>query len=463
MATKRGFVQSIEVGRAGLVTVVLIHDDGTIGTYVIRDLDADPERFNERLSKLGILRDAMTRAEPVEIESVAGESGDEIDRATRISRDAIAPVRKVDTVAGLVVEVAVRSENGVTASGEKHDTALVSVLTTDLDGRMLLLDLQAPERLVAVAQLDMVRDAQSSGRLARFLVDVGDAAKNRIIAVSVDSGDGAFGDDQARSIDGFVESLSLIRMPFGSAAAGNFAWVRFTTAPPFVGTGNTVGLAPFTPETIDLLVTKGSLTYQLFEAGLRDNLRMRVAVVLYEDRPDPVDRTRVRAMEGAAGSESPVIRMLRSKRVAAVDAAADTISFGLAFGAELLAPLASASRPVWVAIARESLDHGPDGFKCTPGVPSSDLSPKGLRDLRIPYPAAWRGLGCFNEGVYRFQLKLPLPFRILVDCKPLCLFDADDPEYRFAHACLAGDHEVVVEIESWTCDKEFVMDVYRLR
>ncbi len=475
MPTKRGFVQAIEVGRAGLVRVSLIHGDGSTGTYVIRDLDGDPERFNERLSKLAVLRDAMTRAEPVEIEHTAGESGEEIDRAKRLTRDELAPVKKVEAVAGLVVDVLVHAESGVAASGEKHDTAQVAVLTTALGTRVLTLDLQIPERAVAVAQLEMVRDAQSAGRLARFLVDSG---TQRIIAVAVDHSDSAFGDDQARALDGFVESLSLLRLPFASAAiASNFAHVRFTTAPPFIGAGNTVGLAPFTPETVDLLVTKGSLTYALFEAGLRDNLRMRVSVVLYErspDRPGPsADTSAGRPPAGGAqpgepraaapAAEPPVLRMLKNQRAAAAASKPGDASFGIAFGAELLAPLASASRPVWVSIARESLDHGPDGFACTPGVPSSDLTPQGLRDLHIPYPAVWRGLGCFNEGVYRFQLKLPSPFKLTVDGKALCLYTADDPAYRLAYACLGGDHEVAVEIETWTCDKEFVMDVYRLR
>ena len=64
----RGFVERLEIGRAGLVVASLRHDDGSTNDYQIADLDADPERFNERLSKLGILRDAMTPAEPVEVE-----------------------------------------------------------------------------------------------------------------------------------------------------------------------------------------------------------------------------------------------------------------------------------------------------------------------------------------------------------------------------------------------------------
>ena len=63
----RGFVERLEIGRAGLVTAALRHDDGSTADYLIQDLDADPERFNERLSKLGVLRDAMARIrQPVE-------------------------------------------------------------------------------------------------------------------------------------------------------------------------------------------------------------------------------------------------------------------------------------------------------------------------------------------------------------------------------------------------------------
>ena len=93
MAITRGFVQAIEIGRAGLARIFLIQADGTAGIYVISDLDGDPERFNERLSKLGILRDAMSRAEPVEIEHSKGEGGETIDRAVRISRDSLAPIK----------------------------------------------------------------------------------------------------------------------------------------------------------------------------------------------------------------------------------------------------------------------------------------------------------------------------------------------------------------------------------
>lgn len=466
----RGFVLKIDIGRAGLVTVVLILADGSTASFVIEDLDADPERFNERLSKLAILRDAMDRAEPVEIEAVEGASGLSIDRVARLSRDALAPIRTIVQVTGLVLDLLVHAENAALASGERHDTAQVAVLTTDMAALGLTLDLQAPERLVAIQQLELLREAEVSGRLARFLVDQGaEGEQRRIVAVALDDDLSAFGSDRTTAIDGFVESLSLLQISSGELI-GNFAHVRFTTAPPFTGAGNTVGVTPFTPVTIDLLTPKQSQTYALFEAGLRDNLRMRVQLVAPRQPDRDPDTGAPDRPAGGSASETatgvPRARLLvrsLTGNVRAVSTSAAHAKVGIALAAELLAPLASASRPVWITIARETLDRGPDGYACTPGVPTSDLTPMSLRDLRIPYPAVWTGMGCFNPGVYRFQLQLPSAYTLKVDGEELCLYDADSPGIKLAHACLGGEHTVTVEIDAWTCDNEFVMDVYRIR
>ncbi|HLA45509.1 MAG TPA: hypothetical protein VJZ27_18820, partial [Aggregatilineales bacterium] len=74
--------------------------------------------------------------------------------------------------------------------------------------------------------------------------------------------------------------------------------------------------------------------------------------------------------------------------------------FYLAFAAELNAHLASAARPVWLMISRDSLDMGPEGdARCVVGTPTSDLRLSTLRDLRIPYDAVWFGLACANPGI----------------------------------------------------------------
>jgi hypothetical protein len=364
MPNIRGFVEQIEINRAGLARVFLIHADGSRGNYVIQDLDADPERFNERLSKLAILRDAMNRAEPVEIEHVSSESGEQIERVRRITRDDLTPVARVESVSGFIFDLMIHSENGVLGDGEKPDQAAVFVLQPDMSVARLILYLQEPERLVKSQQLEMLRDAQARGRVVRLLVDVGneEARKNnrppRIISVAVDNADNDFGGERAADVNGFVESLSLLRIPSVGATsmASSFALVRFTTAPPFTGTGNVVGLAPFSPATISLLVLKNSLAYELFLDGLRDNLRMRASLVPIPARSGN-DESPNTINNSEGGTHTPLLRMLATTNAAASSGGSDLF---ISFGAELLAPLASASRPVWIEIKRESLDLGPE-------------------------------------------------------------------------------------------------------
>lgn len=467
MPTTRGFVRRLEMGRAGLVSVDLIQQDGSSAIFTIPDLDADPERFNERLSKLALLRDAMNRAEPVELEYTPNsKTGNVIDRVARISRDTLGPATSaLSVVVGVVLGYTLHTENTGTATGETPDTAQVNVLTTAPSIEQLVLDMQAPERAVCAEQFTIIREAHSQGLPLRFLVETKQETQvRRILAV----GTGTDADRRQQpqvEVNGFVESLGIIPPLLAVSVLGSLAYVRFTTAPAFTGAGNTVGLAPFTPETIEMFVMKNSPAYALFEAGLRDNLRMRVhGVVMGADRGDKdptgdtTGGTRINGNGNGAKLKDVVEAVLASTEGDATKAYPSW-----AVTVELLAPIASASRPVWIDIQRDTLLNGPDGGSCSDGVPSSDLSPRSLRDLRLPYPAVWRGLGCFNHGVYRFQLKLPSEFTLTIDGKPLCLHESSEKGVMLAHACLEGDHVVAVEIEEWRCDSEFVMDVYRIR
>jgi hypothetical protein len=372
----------------------------------------------------------MNRAEPVEIEHDKGEAGEEITRAARISRDALDPPTSLDEVSGLVLQVMVTSQNALSGDGEAHDVASVSVLGLDGSVHRLRLDLQAPERLVATAQLDVVRAAQTQGEMCSFVVSGGEEGAVGPDIVSVRVGAGADGDgdgSRGQVVSAFVESLGLVPTPGGGAGLAAFAVTRATTTPEFTGPGGTVDPAVFEPELLDLYVAPGSLTYALVEAGLRDNVRMRLSFV-------PL----------APGQDDQKVQA------------------ALLVAAELLAPLASASRPVWVSIDRTMLDRGPDA-DCVPGLPSSDLKVQTLRDLRIPYPARWCGHGCFNHGVYRFQLTAPAGSTLQVNERAVCLYDTGTPGVCAGYACIEGDQVVTVEIPAYTCDTEFDLDVYRIR
>ena len=456
MATHRGFVQSIEINLAAVAKVTVLHADASTGTYIIQDLDGDPERFNERLSKLAILRDAMNRAEPVEIEHSKIEQGEEITRAVRITRDALGPPGVLDQISGMVIELAVTSQNVAAAGAEMADRADVTLLADDLTTAPAYLDLQAPERLVASDQLDMLREAQEAGQTVRLVVTATARGEKRIVGVAVgDLGGGTFG-RTAVTLNGFVETLGLIKDFAGEP--GTFAHVRFTTAPPFTGPGNVVSTTPFTPELVDLLVPRNSLSYELFEAGLCETLRMRVSAV----RRQPAEKTPTPDRAGAANAPGAA-NALAGVMIAPAAANPAPQALLVVFAAELVAPLASASRPVWVMVARESLDRDPEQDVYAEGVPSSDLAVQTLSDLNIPYAAEWEGLGCFNEGVYRFQFTLDSPFCVTVDGRKLRLHESDERGVKFAYACLDGDHIVKVRLDRWTCDKDFTMDVYRLR
>jgi hypothetical protein len=434
MTTTRGFVDRIEVRRAGLVVVRLVNETGRTD-YVIADLDGDPERFNERLSKVALARDAMNRAEPVEVEWDDGKAGREINRIARISRDRLEPPAGLEMLGGLVIRVTLQARNALEGEGETHDDAHVDVLGETGEHHVLRLDMQTPERAVAAGLLDMIRDAYAAGEFTQFLVtsDV-ERAEQEIVAVL--TGRGAVrGEDPGRTVGGFVESLGVI-LPAGvDALGGALAIARLTTAPDLAGPGGEVDLAPFEPEQLDLFVARGSVPYALLEAGLRENTRVRVR---FRERPRPGPDTH--------GIEQPS-------------------GAGLLLGAELEAPLASASRPVWLHIDRTMLDRGPDGYDtgCTPGLPASSLRPSSLRDLRIPYRAEWKGRGCFNHGVYRFELTAPDGSTIEVGGDPLCLYASGQDGVRVAYACLEGDRSVTVVVSDYVCDTEFGLDVYRIR
>lgn len=479
MAITRGFVERLEIGRAGLVTVSLHLDDGTTADYLIQDLDADPERFNERLSKLGVLRDAMTRAEPVEIEySAEGNAARSIERVARITRDNVEANSETQRLPVMVAGIALTAENRTASRAETSDVAAVATLNAAGALAVYALDMQRPERAVVVQMLEMLRAAQAAGTPVTLTVET---KQQRIVGVQAGDASGALTGAGGDTLDGFVESLTVAPM---LAPMGNLALVEFTTAPPFSGAGNVVELVPFTPALVRLLVVQGSLEYDLFFAALRNKLRMRVLTGAAvggrtgdEGTVQPGDLTHIDSTRFSSGLKAGVGKTAVNETASAstnaaanaVGAAAGTTTstdkqpMTLVRAAQLLTALASASRPVWIQISRQSLDQGPEGERCTNGLPSSDLTPQGLRDLQIPYTAEWVGHGCFNPGVYRLQFGLTGAFEVCIDGKPLCVHASADGKVKFAHACLGGDHEVRVVLEGWTCKQTFEMDVYRIR
>ncbi|MEG3158887.1 hypothetical protein U1763_00060 [Sphingomonas sp. LB2R24] len=473
MTTIRGFVEALEISRAGQASAFLLHGDGSRATYTIADLDADPERFNERLSQLGLLRDAMDRAEPVELEFDNNEDGGAaVTRVRRLTRDALERPRETTRASGQVVGLAIGIESRPDMP-EPSDWAVIALLIGGSVERFTI-QLQTPERSTAIAMVEIARAAQTEGGTVTVEFD----DKNRMVTSIVSGGlDDTDSGKDADEFDAFVEEIA-------HGPGIDMMQVAVTTAPPFAaGDGNVVALVAFTPESRALLVLRGSPEYALFEAGLRDKLRMRVASLAPRDRetkeesggtetrpndatngapaqpPTAVPATPASPDTSTAGPE--VIGILKGSRLG-YDRGTEKARPELVRGAHLLAPLCSAARPVWIQVNRHALDVGPEG-DCLEGLPTSDLSPRSMREINLPYRAEWCGVACCNHGVYRFQFDLDVDFTVFVDDEELCVHADEKRHMRFAHACLDGEHDVRVVLESWTCRQKFVMDVYRIR
>lgn len=459
MPTERGFVETLGVGRAGLVEAAVLHGDGSRAIYTVADLDADPERFNERLSKFGILRDAMDRAEPVEIEFDRSDGFRPVESVKRLTRDALERPEETSVASGMVVGLSVSFEVNINPFGEASDRAMLALLTgTGVVN--FVIRLQAPERHAAMAMVDIARDAQASG--ASVTVTFG--TKNReVMQIARDDLAGASG-QETEQFSAFVEEIT-------HTPVSNLMLVAVTTAPEFVLEGNVVPLEGFTPELRNLAVVYNSPEYLLLQAALRDKLRVELMTLRPRERDDPDKQP-----DEPVGDEIPrndvtgIARYAEAKPAAmSGDSKLRTEAMGKATratyllrGATLQHALCSASRPVWIEVNRRALDVGPDE-ECIEGLPSSDMRPQTIRELNLPYRAAWIGYGCFNHGVYRIQIATDRDVTVFVDGEEICLHRDKAGDTVFGHACLEGDHEIRIVFENWKCKAKFDMDVYRIR
>lgn len=465
MPTERGYVEKLGVGRAGLVEASVMHPDNSTATYMIADLDADPERFNERLSKLGILRDAMDRAEPVEIEFA--ETDDDvraIDGVMRITRDELRRNTEGGAAEGLIVAIGAAHEPVIFSDREVTDRVQFFLLT-DTGLEAYSIPVQYPERATARAMIDIARDAYASGTP----VSVGyDAETFYVTTILRQQAAGFTRTESVAPFSAFVEEIT-------HTPASTLMRVEVTTAPEFQGDGNVVPLGPFAPERRVLAVIYQSPEYELLEAALRDRLRVELHTSRQRRRIDGEDGEEMQDNVGRDREEA-AIGSIRREAMASLATAMEATPAAMndsrvplrdadvymLRGVTLQHALCSATRPVWIEINRRALDVGPEE-ECAEGLPSSDMRPRTIRELDLPYVAVWIGHGCFNHGVYRIQIATDRSLRVLVDGEEICLHAGDDGEAWFGHACLDGDHEVQVEFEDWRCRATFDMDMYRIR
>lgn len=473
MPTERGYVEKLGIGRAGLVEACIMHTDNSSVIYTIADLDADPERFNERLSKLAILRDAMDRAEPVEIEFQNSDDvgARNIDSVMRITRDTLRRELEGALIQGVIVAMAAQTQTVISPKLEAPDRLGMFVMTkTSLE--FCQINMQMPERPTARTMSDIARDAYRTGATVTIGID---AETFDVRTITLQQAQGFIGSQLVPTFSAFVEEITHTQF-------AGLMRIDVTTAPEFQGDGNIVPLDAFIPERRVLAVIYQSPEYELLEAALRDKLRVELVTSKQPERDDgddtsndvPPARTDNTSRDVAEVGIPERNRSLASMTAAVGmsassdldlprrDVATDLQDIYMLRGVTLQHALCSATRPVWIEINRRALDIGPDA-ECVDGLPSNDMRPQTIRELNLPYQAAWIGTGCFNHGVYRIQLMTDRALTIWVDSEEICLHTDAESGAIFGHACLNGDHEVRIELENWQCKAKFDIDVYRIR
>lgn len=514
--TISGFVIRTFAGRAGLFTATIQKLDGSAPIEVqVSDLDGEPERFNERLTKVRLFRDAMTQAEPVVVDYEDVENGGrEVESVRNLARDHLWIGSAAQDVIGIVGNVALQEQSGASGHAEHSDIARIGLIDP-VSGQQtqVQLAMQRAERSVTSAMLELLRTCHETGEpVALRVVEGGgaEAVPNRFV-LSVQRA--ALAVRRPVSVDCFVERVGVEIIHDYP-----FARVRVTTVPRFVGSGGAVDPSFYRPQELMCFAAKGSHMLELLEQSLNAGQRVRLTLARPAGQHDGHDDDG----QNPGGHGDDTGGMVKSMAMAELPDITVPPDFGdvggrvagIVLGVELLAPLASAVRPVWVRVRREALDQPPPG-ECVDGTPTSDLSPVNVASLQVPHRAAWEGVGCFNRGVYRVQIVAPVPPRIFLDGKELpcvasvpftgksqpgegagqgALPSKDEVMERamdaargvkepgeleswrprprrqeqtlqvyLAHICVEDCHTLRIEFDEWRCGHVFDLDVMKLR
>lgn len=449
MAIYRGFVQSILVRDDGWVETAIkaVHAGNAIQTFFIPNLDGDLTQAHKRLGQLSLLRDALARVEPVELDYSADASqGNLIQDVTILPRQSIDGRRGTRLVEGVVIGVSITErgpESGSSPYRDEPDLAAISLLRDDGTVEGLLLDLQRPDPGTAQAELEMVQQAHRTRRPVQLMV-TSEYKPNTDAGVKLDAAAGVTGETTAASyiqtcrwvvlpnadldyVYAFIERLGQRYESYTSAnaPAASHVEVVYTTAPGQTPEGDVSNNGTFTPQRLTAWVHSDSPLLARLETALRDSLQVKLG-----------------------------------------------LKDGQVHEVELVAGLGSTALPIWICTSLETVDCDHAG-QCVNQPTISTLDGADLD--QVPRSVEWRGEGYFREGIWRFVVSAPGEFRLLLDGKPICCKDADKcgcpagahdlqisgPSQQ--HAYLKDMHRVELRLDGYTCRATFELKIYRIR
>jgi hypothetical protein len=444
MATYRGFVDSVQIRDDGWVEFVVqaVHAGNARKTFFIESLDGDVESANRRLGQLSLLRDALARTLPLEVEySDDPESGALVEDLTVTPRPSIEGRRGTRRIEGVVIGVALTERGPESASSpyrDEADLAGATLLAEDGTVEQVLLDLQRPDPLTGHAMLELLQAAHRTRRPVAVLVTAevrGDEIRaSRDVAATGKTAPGyvqacewlTVPEELLEEVVAFVERLGQRYESFdaGEASALSNVRVTYTTAPEQMPEGDVSENGSFVPQTLEAWVHGDSPLLDRLEAALRDRLQVRL---------------------GLSGSD-----------VHAVD---------------VIGHLGSAARPIWIQVERRVLEPGEGSARCE-NVPTIQTpTPEAFGELTVAL--SWTGDGYFNEGIWRFVIRTPAHVDLRIDGELCPCGESPDRERDeissdgqapvVCHAYLNGLHRAELVLTGRTCSQPFQLRAYRIR
>jgi hypothetical protein len=458
MATFRGFVLSLQVRGDGWVETVLqaVHAGNTRQTFYIRDLDGDINSAHRRLGHLSLLRDAVARVLPVEIEyGVDKEQPNVIDDVTIHPRPSFDGRQGGRRVEGVVIGCSITELGPMSASSpyrDEADRAAITLLEEDGTLDVFTIDLQRPDELTGHAMLALLREAHRTRRPVAVYVSAGrdqnrspsDSPRSSPSAAAPAAGTGgATGTAQyviaceyitvpTASLDyeyAFIERLEQRYESYEQTEAPAL-WnvkITYTTAPGQTPEGDISDNGSFTPQRLQAWVHGDSPLLKRLEAALRDKLQVKLGI----------EKREVHEVE-------------------------------------MIADLGSVARPIWIKINRCVLPPEDSDCACE-NVPTIQSPTSSAFDL--PTRVAWRATAYFSEGIWRFVVRSGAEVKLVIDGKNVCCeqpkecckghssasVEGQDTAAVQCHAYLKGLHHVELTLSGRQCSDTFQLKAYRIR
>jgi hypothetical protein len=435
MAIYRGFVQSVLVRADGWVETVIeaVHAGNGTQAFFIPNLDGDLTQAHKRLAQVSLLRDALARVEPVELDYNSDlQQGNLIQDVTIFERVSIDGRRGTNLITGTVIGISITErgpESGTTPYRDEADFASITLLHDDGTVEALVLDLQRPDPGTAQAELAMLQRAHRTRRPVELMVSqdfqssVGTDRQKMNVAAATTGGGGAVAWIQTcrwvtipqtdlQYVYAFLERLGQRYESYtsSSAPAAWYVEVTYTTAPGQTPEGDMSDNGTFTPQRLTAWVHSDSPLLVRLEAALRDSLQVRL---------------------GLAGDRIHEV--------------------------ELVAGLGSTARPIWIVTETSPGKCEQDGASCVNVPTVSGPSTSALNSL--PHSVVWCAEAYFREGIWRFVVSAPAAFKLLIDSKEICC----GTSLAQQHAYLKDVHHVRLELAGYTCLSTFQLKCYRIR